>query len=173
MHMSPIAQLEMFAACQDVLVSAREPGEVLLAVERALRDLVGFRVLTILAADSRRRILRRVHSAGPTAFPVGGEKPITDDWVVRLLQAARPAISPDRDAVRRRFPDHEAIFALGCESVLNVPVVVPGGAVGCVNLMHEAHRYGEAQALVCRPFVQLLAPILHAEQSNDAPQSGA
>ena len=39
------------------------------------------------------------------------------------------------------FPDFELIRSLGCESALNLPVVVAGRVIGTVNLLHEEGYY--------------------------------
>ena len=39
------------------------------------------------------------------------------------------------------FPDHELIQSLGCESCLNLPIVVAGQVMGTLNCLHEAGHY--------------------------------
>ena len=39
------------------------------------------------------------------------------------------------------FDDFELIRSLGCESVINVPIVVDGDVLGTINCLHEAGFY--------------------------------
>ena len=39
------------------------------------------------------------------------------------------------------FPDHELILSLGCESCINIPVVIGGQVAGTLNCLHEAGHY--------------------------------
>ncbi|MNY76956.1 hypothetical protein D3C86_2167130 [compost metagenome] len=39
------------------------------------------------------------------------------------------------------FGDHETIWALGCGSVANIPVVVGGELLGTVNCLDVEHHY--------------------------------
>ncbi|MBB4189244.1 hypothetical protein GGE07_005925 [Sinorhizobium terangae] len=41
------------------------------------------------------------------------------------------------------FPDHETLFAIGCESVLSTPVLWRGAVIGSVNILHTEHHYTE------------------------------
>ena len=127
------------------------------AVESALGELVGFRLFTLLRVTPMRDGLERMHSSDPKIYPAGGVKPVADDpWLQRLLIDNRPALSPDAHAVRQNFPDAEAIFALGCESALNVPICLQGRILGSMNLLHAAHWFRPGDAALCQPFAALL-----------------
>jgi hypothetical protein len=39
------------------------------------------------------------------------------------------------------FSDHETIWALGCGSVINIPVVIAGELLGTVNCLDVEHHY--------------------------------
>ena len=39
------------------------------------------------------------------------------------------------------FPDHELIASLGCEAVLNLPVVAGGAVLGTLNCLDAAGAY--------------------------------
>ena len=53
------------------------------------------------------------------------------------------------------FPDHAQIRALGCESVINVPLIVGGAVLGTVNILDAAGHFTPervAAALALVPF---------------------
>lgn len=39
------------------------------------------------------------------------------------------------------FPDHELIQSLGCESCLNLPIIINGQLRGTLNCLHNAGHY--------------------------------
>ena len=122
-----------------------------------MRELVGFRLLTIQRITEDGEALQRLHSSD-ASFPVGGCKSILGDaWIQRVLKAGEPVITSDRDGVREALIDHAAIFALGCGSVLNVPVATPIGTLGSFNLLHEQAWFTPQHVLVAQPFAALLA----------------
>ena len=54
------------------------------------------------------------------------------------LGVSRPSL---RDAIAEVFPDHELIASLGCQSVINVPVVIYGAVYGTINCLDVAGYY--------------------------------
>ena len=51
----------------------------------------------------------------------------------------------DIDGIAEVFPDHEKILSLGCESVINVPVVAAGDLLGTINCLDRAGAYTAAR----------------------------
>ena len=129
------------------------------AVGAAQGELVGWRLLTVMALDPARGEAARVHTSAPEAYPVGGRKPLGSltAWGAHVIEGRRPWIARSMDDIRAAFPDHEAIAALGCASCLNVPVLDGGTVVGTVNLLHEEGWYEDRHAAVVSPFAASLA----------------
>jgi hypothetical protein len=139
------------------LLDACEPTPE--GVGRALGELVGWRLYTVMALDMARGEAARLHSSEPEAYPVGGRKPLGSltEWGVHVIEGRRPWIARTAEELRAAFPDHETISALGCESCLNVPILDGPEILGTVNLLDRAHRYGEKEARRAAPFAALLA----------------
>lgn len=146
------------------------------STEHALGELVDFRLLTILRWHEP--LLVRMHSSAPSIYPAGGSKDITDDrWLRSLLADGVPVLSENEAQVRERFFDHEAIFAMGCGSALNVPVMSSLGPLGSINLLHAAHWYRPEHARWVQPFATALALFwlgqdLRAARSNGSMPAG-
>lgn len=135
----------------------------------ALRDLaqttIGARLFTIMTFDPRTRAARRIYSNMPEAYPVSGTKPANEtDWSRQVLTEKRTFVANDIESIAQVFNDYELIRSLGCESVINVPVVVAGEIIGTINCLDVAGHYTEervraAEALklpgaVCLLFLQ-------------------
>jgi len=56
------------------------------------------------------------------------------------------------------FFDHALIASLGCDSVLNLPVVHGECVLGTLNLLHEADWYGEEDIASGTLFAALAVP---------------
>lgn len=154
--MKPRRALELFSNATTLIGPGGDTSELYAFIEAAIDELVGYKLLTILRLESR--LLRRMHSSNPQSYPVGGAKDITDDaWLRTMLKDGVPVISADPTVVRHRFFDHETIFALGCEAVMNVPVTGPPGTLGSLNLLHKAGWFTPEHVLFARPFAALLA----------------
>lgn len=153
----PARALELLGTAARTLADSADPMVLYRAVEAALGELVGYRLFTLLRATPTRDGLERMHSSDLRTYPPGGVKPVGGDpWLQRLLTDARPALSPDAAAVTRNFPDAQAIFGLGCASVLNIPVCCRGRILGSMNLLHGAHWFVPADAAVCQAFAALI-----------------
>jgi hypothetical protein len=146
-----------FGRASAVMAGTADDQALYGVVQDALVQLCGFRLLTILRITPAGDGLQRMHSSNPAVYPAQGIKEVAGDpWLHHLLSIAEPELSPDADAVRRHFFDAQAIFDLGCESVLNLPVRHRGRNLGTLNLLHKADWYEPSHVAICLPFAALL-----------------
>ncbi|MGP1355526.1 GAF domain-containing protein, partial [Roseicyclus sp.] len=74
--------------------------------------------------------------------PVSGEKPLQSGrWTDVVEGRHETFVANTIEEIADVFPDHELIRSLGCESCMNVPVVVGGAVIGTLNCLHEAGHY--------------------------------
>lgn len=139
-----------------------EPGqpEVLFAaLDIAMGAVIGHKLFTVLVYHADAAQSERRYTNQPAAYPVGGRKPVTPSaWTERLFQERRPYLGRTADDIRAVFFDHELILSLGCQSVLNVPVVWNERTLGTINLLHEADWYDERDLPVAVAFAALAVP---------------
>ncbi|MEM9108161.1 MAG: GAF domain-containing protein, partial [Pseudomonadota bacterium] len=96
----------------------------------------------LMTFDRASGLAQRCYSNMPDAYPTSGTKSVGEDhWVAQVLDGKRNFIANDIHAIAGVFDDHELIRSLGCESVLNVPIVVGGEVLGTINMLHEAGFY--------------------------------
>jgi len=150
------------------LADPAQPAASFAALDAALQEAVGHRFLTILAYRWEEGVAERLYSSRPALYPARGRKAFAEAPTQRRVAETRqPYIGRDADDIRRDFPnDHEKIFALGCESILNMPVLWRGRALGQVNLLHAARHYGADHLPTVRALAQMIIPtFLDAEPS--------
>ncbi|KQM69738.1 GAF domain-containing protein [Xylophilus sp. Leaf220] len=162
----PADVLARLADASAVLAGSADDAALYAAVQDALAALAGFRLLTVLRTTPAGDGLERMHTSDLAAYPAGGVKPVGGDaWLQCLLTASEPQLSPDADAVRRRFFDADAVFALGCQSALNVPVRFRGRTLGTLNLLHRAGWYRPSDSATCQLFANLIGAAWAAGQA--------
>src|SRR6185503_9062891 len=112
-------------------------------VEKAMAEVVGHKLFTLLYVAPNGKRVKRMYSNMPKEYPVGGYKEIKEtQWA---------------------FFDHELIVSLGCESAMNIPVLYNGRLLGTMNLLDAEGHYKETDPLKCEPFAALLVgPFLDA-----------
>jgi GAF domain-containing protein len=138
-----------------------QPAPLFQALQDATRAQIGHRLFTIMRHDAAAGRNARIHSSHPLEYPVGGAKPLRPSaWTQQLLVEGRPFISENADAIRATFADHATILALGCESVLNLPVLWNGRVLGTVNLLHRTGHYVPHHARIGMALAAWAAPAL-------------
>jgi GAF domain-containing protein len=132
-------------------------------IDRALGELVGHKLFTILYTSPDAQQVIRLYSNQPDAYPVSGAKKMgPTPWGDLVIKRGQPYIGNTAKDIEWAFFDHELIKSLGCDSVLNVPVVVEGQTLGTLNLLHEAGWYEDKHVPIATPFAYLLAPLFAA-----------
>jgi hypothetical protein len=146
-----------------------QPHATFAALDAALQETVGHLFLTILVYHWPEGVAERLYSNRPELYPAGGRKAFADAPTQRrVAESGEPYIGRDAEEIRRDFPDHAKIFALGCESILNMPVRWRGRVLGQVNLLHRAGHYDAAQLPAVRALAQFTVPALLAAGNTAA-----
>lgn len=127
------------------LVAAGRPGQPEAAFD-ALRtltqELIGARLFTVMASDRARGVSARVYSNMPDAYPVSGTKPANEtDWSRQVIDEKKTFVANDIEGIAAVFDDWEQIRSLGCESVMNVPILLDGEVAGTINCLDVAGHY--------------------------------
>ena len=119
-----------------------QPENVFDALYRLTDETIGVKLFTMMSFDFRSGVAGRFYSNMPDAYPVSGTKPVnTTDWARQVLQERQVFVANDIEGIAEVFYDHELIKSLGCESVINIPVVIGGNVIGTINCLHEAGYY--------------------------------
>jgi GAF domain-containing protein len=143
------------------LAAFHEPGQpdtLYRALDHIIGQLVGHKLFTLLYVTASGEEVARVYSNMPDAYPVGGRKAMgPTPWGDHVMKGLKPYVGHTAEDIRWAFFDHELIASLGCESVLNMPVIYDGRVLGTLNLLHEAGFYRDDHARLLEPYAALLA----------------
>lgn len=149
------------AAVAAALGAPDQPAATFVTLDRALAATLGHKLFTILRWDAERRESERLYTNQPTAYPVGGRKPMSQTiWSRQVLDERRPYVGRTAADIRAHFFDHELIASLGCASIVNLPVVWNGRVLGTLNALHEAGWYDEHDVPLGLAFAGLAVPAL-------------
>jgi hypothetical protein len=112
------------------------------ALEELAQGVVGHKLFTVMTVDMAAGLARRAYSNHPADYPVSGTKPIPHNhWFDVIHRDRRTFVANSIEEIAQVFPDHELIASLGCESVLNLPVLLEGELVATINLLAVAGYY--------------------------------
>ena len=76
------------------------------------------------------------------------------------LKERRPLVLNDPQAMSTLLPNVPELLALGCGSMLNLPVVVRGKPLAALNLLHEAGKYSPERVTAAADLAPAAAAIL-------------
>lgn len=145
------------------LQEGQAPEVVWQVLERALSEVYGQRLFTVLAYDAQSSRLGRLHSNRPDINPVGGVKRVTQSmWADHVLRRGEIFTGSTREDIKAVFSEYEVLWSIGCESVLNIPVRKNGATIGTLNLLAGAGQYDHADVRAALVFAQLAAVPLDA-----------
>jgi GAF domain-containing protein len=124
------------------IAGATTAHEAYSALQSLAEAVVGAKLFTVMTVDMTAGLARRAFTNQPEAYPATGTKPIPyNSWFEVVHTERRPFVANTIEAIAEVFPDHELINSLGCQSVLNLPVVLCDELVATVNLLHETGYY--------------------------------
>lgn len=126
----------------DAIAQAGQPQETFRALEALVEQTVGVKLFTLMQLDHRRGVAWRNFSNMPDAYPTSGEKPIPDNaWSQQVLDRHETFVANTIEEIAAVFPDHDLIRSLGCQSCINIPVVIAGRTIGTLNCLHDVGHY--------------------------------
>lgn len=116
--------------------------EVWLALQNLYQATVGCILFTVTIADMKKMEARRVYTSHPVEYPVSGTKPIhMDEWFDIVHTQQKLFVANTISEIAKVFPDHAKIWAMGCGSVVNVPVIIDRELVATINILDVEHHY--------------------------------
>lgn len=125
---------------------SNQPAAAFEALHQLTHKTIGVKLFTLMEIDRARGVARRNYSNQPTAYPVSGEKPIqANEWTNQVQDRRETFVANSIEEIAAVFPDHELIYSLGCQSCLNLPIVVNDTVIGTLNCLHEAGHYTQAR----------------------------
>lgn len=118
------------------------------ALQRLAEEAVGTVIFSVTAIDMAAGVARRAQTSHPAEYPVSGTKPIIRNGFFTAVEAGRVYSAATPEAMVGDFPDLDTIQALGCGSVMNLPVMLDGRLVATVNLLAPAGHFSPDRVAV-------------------------
>ncbi|MGR3661740.1 MAG: GAF domain-containing protein [Paracoccaceae bacterium] len=119
-----------------------QPEVTFRALEKLTQDRIGAKLFTLMEIDREKRVARRSYSNMPVAYPVSGEKPMMQNAWSEIIEGRHEIfVANSIEEIAEVFDDYELIQSLGCESCLNLPIVIRGELWGTLNCLDVAGHY--------------------------------
>lgn len=119
-----------------------QPNVSFKALYELVNNLVGIKLFTMTTFDIPNATAERIFSNMPNEYPISGIKPIIkSDWTEIVLDKGEDFVANNINDIAKVFSDYEIIDNLGCQSVINLPVIVDGNLLGTMNCLHEENYF--------------------------------
>ncbi len=123
-------------------ISRDQPGTTYRALGRLVNRTIGVKLFTLMEIDHDRDVAWRCYTNMPDSYPLQGEKPILQNrWSDIVIGRHETFVANSFEEIAEVFADNALIRSLGCESCLNLPILIRGRLRGTLNCLHEAGHY--------------------------------
>jgi hypothetical protein len=135
----PTAALRAF----DAAIAVATSEDAAYGALHTLADaLVGAKLFTVMTVDMAAGLARRAYTSDAENYPGSGTKPIhRNSWFDIVHIERRSFVANSIDDIAKVFPDYPLIDSLGCQSVVNLPVVLRDDLIATVNMLDVADHY--------------------------------
>jgi hypothetical protein len=130
------------------------------ALQELARATVGAKLFTVMLVDMDAALSRRAYTSDPVNYPASGTKPLNYGPWFDIVHGKREFfVANTIEDIAKVLFDHELINALGCQSVVNVPIILKDELVGCMNLLDVAHHYTPERLQTIRDVLSIPAKL--------------
>jgi hypothetical protein len=124
------------------IAEAKGADQAFGALQALAQATVGTKLFTYMSVDMTAELARRAYTSDPANYPTSGTKPIRyDSWFDIVHKQRQYFVANTIEDIAKVFPDYELINSLGCQSVVNMPVVIGGELIGTVNMLDIEGHY--------------------------------
>lgn len=130
-------------AAFDAAISKATDAETAFAALQALtRETVGAKLFTVMLVDMDAEVSRRAYTSDAENYPASGTKPINyGPWFDVVHGKREFFVANTIEDISKVFFDHELINSLGCQSVINMPIILKDQLAGTMNLLDVEGYY--------------------------------
>ena len=145
----------------DAAIAVAQTAE---AAYKALQELaqatVGAKLFTIMTVDMAADVARRAYTSDPANYPASGTKPINyGPWFDVVHKRREYFVANTIEDIAQVFFDHELINKLGCQSVINMPIIIGDELVATMNILDIEGYYTPERVQMVRELLSVPAKL--------------
>ena len=158
---------QAIATFDAAIAQAKGVDQAFAALQALTEATVGVKLFTYMSVDMQAEVARRAYTSDPANYPASGTKPIRyDSWFDIVHKQRQYFVANTIADIAKVFPDYELIDSLGCQSVVNMPVVIGGALIGTVNMLHVDGYYTPERVQMIRDVIAVPAKLAALVAAN-------
>jgi GAF domain-containing protein len=151
---------EALAAFDAAIATATSAEAAFKALQDLAQSTVGARLFTIMTVDMEAEVARRAYTSDPVNYPASGTKPINyGPWFDVVHKERRYFVANTIEDIAKVFFDHELINSLGCQSVINMPIVIGDELIATMNILDVQGYYTPERVQMVRDLLSIPAKL--------------
>jgi GAF domain-containing protein len=151
---------EALAAFDAAIAKAKSAEVAFKALQDLAQATVGAKLFTIMTVDMEAEVARRAYTSDPVNYPASGTKPINyGPWFDVVHKERRYFVANTIEDIATVFFDHELINSLGCQSVINMPIVLGDELIATMNILDAEGYYTPERVQMVRDVLSIPAKL--------------
>lgn len=129
-------------------MTVESPNLFFASLHKNASTRVAIKLFTVMVIDNEAGLARRAYTSHPEDYPITGSKPVTPNrWSDQVLKRKASFVANSTSEFADVFSDYRTINSLGCEAVLNVPIVHDNRVIGTLNFLDSAGHFTAARVV--------------------------
>jgi hypothetical protein len=142
------------------IAEAKGAEAAYLALEELVRATVGAKLFTVMTVDMEHDLSRCAYTSDPVNHSTSDTKPINyGPWFDTVHTGREYFVANTIEAIAEVLFDHELINKLGCQSIVNMPVIIGGTLIAVVNMLNVAGHYTPERVQMIRDLISIPAKL--------------
>ena len=151
---------QAIARFDTAIADAKDADAAYRALQELVQATVGAKLFTVMTVDMEHDLSCRAYTSDPLNYPTSGTKPINyGPWFDTVHQQRAYFVANTIEDIAKVLFDHELINQLGCQSIVNMPVIVRGTLIAVVNMLDVAGHYTPARVQLIRDVISVPAKL--------------
>ena len=124
------------------------------------RATVGAKLFTIMLVDMPNELSRRAFTSDPVSYPTSATKPLNyGPWFDIVHGKREYFVANTIEDIAKVLFDHELINSLGCQSVINMPIILGDELVATMNILDIEGYYTPERVQMVREILSIPAKL--------------
>ena len=129
-------------------------------INKIFQKEIGFILLTLTVAHPKKKLVQRIYSSNNKIYPIGGTKKIPNNYLYEVIfKKQKSFIANNIRQIKKYHFDHQIIYNLGAESMLNQVVIFDNKTIGTINFLNKSNHFNTNHLKITNLISKFIAPI--------------
>lgn len=144
----------------DAAIATAKGPEAYEALQALVQATVGAKLFTVMIVDMENELSRRAYTSDPVSYPTSGTKPLNyGPWFDIVHKQRAFFIANTIEDIAKVLFDHELINELGCQSIVNMPIIIGDTLIAVVNMLNVEGHFTPERVQMIRDVIAIPAKL--------------